>query len=76
MFATKLTEKISDPRNGKEHYQSLLRKKNTKSVKQSKVINYFFENPNISDMKLFFTEHPRTLNKLSNTLRQAKKSRF
>ena len=24
-------------------------------------------------MKLFFTEHPRTLNKLSNTLRQAKK---
>ena len=38
LFAIKLTEKIPDPRNAKEHYQSFIRKKNTKSVKQSKVI--------------------------------------
>ena len=37
-FATKLTEKIPFPRNSKEHYQSLIRKKNTKSVKQLKII--------------------------------------
>ena len=35
----KLTEKkIPDCRDTKEHYQSLLRKKNTKLVKQSKMI--------------------------------------
>ena len=34
IFATKLTEKIPDPCNAKEHYQSFIRKKNTKSVKQ------------------------------------------
>ena len=37
-FATKLTEKIPFPRNSKEHYQSLIKKKNTKSVKQLKII--------------------------------------
>ena len=34
LFATKLTEKIPDAHNAKENYQSLLRKKSTKSVKQ------------------------------------------
>ena len=29
-----------DPRNAKEHYQSFIRKKSTKSVKQSKIIFY------------------------------------
>ena len=38
LFATKLTEKIPDPRNAKKHYQSFLGKENTKSVKQSKII--------------------------------------
>ena len=38
LFATKLTEKISDPQNAKEHYPSFTRRKNTKSVKQSKII--------------------------------------
>ena len=37
LLATKLAEKMSDPCNAKEHYQSFIRKKNTKSVKQSKV---------------------------------------
>ena len=34
LFATKLTEKIPDPRNAKEYYQSFVRKKNTKWLKQ------------------------------------------
>ena len=38
MFTTKLTENIPDPRNAKEPYQSFLRKKKTKSVKQLKII--------------------------------------
>ena len=33
---TKLTQKIPDPRNAEENYQSFIRKKNTKLVKQSK----------------------------------------
>ena len=33
-FATKLIETIPDPRNAKEHYQSFIRRKNTKSVKE------------------------------------------
>ena len=36
LFATKLTEKILDLRNAKEHYQSFIRKKNTKLVKHQK----------------------------------------
>ena len=34
LFATKLIETIPDPRNAKEHYQSFIRRKNTKSVKE------------------------------------------
>ena len=40
LLANKLIEKIPDPRNAKEHYQSFIRKKNTKSVKQSEIITY------------------------------------
>ena len=36
LFATKLTEKILDLCNAKEHYQSFIRKKNTKLVKHQK----------------------------------------
>ena len=38
---TKLLDKIPDPRNGKEHYQSFIRKKqqhNTISVKQPEIL--------------------------------------
>ena len=48
-IATKLIEKIPDHRNAKEHYQSFLRKKNTKWKKQSKIITYqpkIFQKPN------------------------------
>ena len=36
LLANKLMEKIPDSLNAKEHYHSFIRKKNTKSVKQSK----------------------------------------
>ena len=34
LFATKLTEKVPDPTNTKEYYNSYLKRKNTKLVKQ------------------------------------------
>ena len=52
LSATKLTEKIPDPHNTKECYQSFIRWENTKSAKQSKIITYqlkTFENPNTLD---------------------------
>ena len=71
LLATKLTEKIP-----KGHYQSFIRKKNTKSVEQWDIITYqpkFFENLNIVDIKSVITEHPKTSHKLSKTIRQAEK---
>ena len=38
--ANKLGRNIPDPRNATEHYQSLLIKKNRKSLKQSEIISY------------------------------------
>ena len=32
LLATKLIDKIPDPRNAKEHYQSFVRKKNTQQL--------------------------------------------
>ena len=55
LLANKLIEKkIPDSCNAKEHYQSFIRKKNTKPVKQSEIITHYpktFENPNIVDIK-------------------------
>ena len=79
MLANKLIEKIPDPRNIREHYQLFIRKKNTKSVKQSEIITYqpkTFENPNIVDIKAVITKHPQNLHNLSKTIRQAGKNRF
>ena len=70
LLASKLIEKIPDSRNAKEHYQSFIRKKNTKSVKQSEIITYqrkTFERPNIVDIKSVITKHPKTSHKLSKT---------
>ena len=53
-----------------------MRNKNTKSVKQSKILTHppkALENPNIVDIKLFVPENPKTSHKLSKTIRQAKK---
>ena len=54
LLGNKLIEKITDSRNSKEHYQSFIRKKSKKSVRQSKIITYqpkTFENLNIVDIK-------------------------
>ena len=37
LFGTKITEKLSDPSNAKEYYNSYFKRKNKKSVKQSKI---------------------------------------
>ena len=61
--ANKLIEKIPDPRNAKQHYQSFIRRKNKKSVKQSKIIIYqskTFENPNPVDINSVITQCPNT----------------
>ena len=50
LLANKLIEKVPDPHNVKEHYESILRKKSRKSVRQSETITYqpkIFENLNI-----------------------------
>ena len=76
LFETNLTENISDSRNAKEHYQSFLRKKHIKPVKQSKIVSQQSkptENPNIIDIKSVTAENPRTSRKLSKTIRQAGK---
>ena len=67
LLPNKLIEKIPDPRNAKEHYQSFIRKKNRKSVKQSEMITYqpkTFENPSIVNIKSVIIEHPKTSYKL------------
>ena len=76
MLANNLIEKIPDPCNAKEHCQSFIGKKNTKSVKQSEIISYLpktLENPNIVDVKSVITEHPKTSHKLSKIVRKAEK---
>ena len=53
-------EKISDPRNAKEHYQSFLRKKSKESVKESEITTYqpkTFKNSNIFDIKSVIQEY-------------------
>ena len=76
LLASRLKEKVNDPRNAKEHHESFLRKKNKKSVKQSAIFTYrpnTFQNPNFVDIKLDITEHPKTSQKLSNTIRKGEK---
>ena len=77
LLANQLIEKIPDHRNAKQHFYSIIKRKNRKSVKQSKTITYqtkTFENPNLLDIKLFvITEHPKTSHKLSKTIIQAEK---
>ena len=71
LLANKLMENILDPRNAKEHCQSFLVKKNRNSVKQLEIITYqprTFQNPEIVDIKLVITEHPKTSHKLSKTI--------
>ena len=69
----KLAEKIPDPRNAKENYQSFIKSKNTTSVKQLKTITQqpkTFQNPNIVDIKSVIIEYPKTSYKLSKIIIQ------
>ena len=71
-----INRKIRGPCNAKKHYQSFIRKKNRKSIKQSEIITYqlkTFESPNIVDIKSVITEHLESLHKLSRTIRRAEK---
>ena len=75
-LATKLIEEIPDPCNAKESCQWFTRKKNTKSVKQSKIIIQHpktFEGTNIVDIKSVMMEHPKISHKVSKTIRHVKK---
>ena len=76
LLANKLIEKLPDPRNAKEHYESSLRTKNRKSGKQSEIITYQatnFENPNIVDIKSVITKHRKTLHKLFKAIKKREK---
>ena len=68
LLSNKLVEKLTDSQNAKEQYQSFLRKKNIKSVKQSKIITYQPKNPNIFDINSVIIEHSKNLHKLSETI--------
>ena len=69
-------DKIPDPCNTKEHYESFIKNKNTKSVKRSKLITYqpkIFQNRNIADIKWVLTDYRKTSHNLSKALRQTEK---
>ena len=74
LLAIKLIEKVSDLCNAKEHYESFLRKKNRKSVKQSEVIACKPKTFGTVDIKSDITEHPKkTSRKLSKTIKKGEK---
>ena len=60
LLVNKLIEKLPNPRNAKEHYESFLRKKNRKSVKESEIITYKAKTSDTGDIKSDITEHPKT----------------
>ena len=75
-FANKLTEKIPDPSNNKEYYQSYLKKKTKKLVKRSKKTFQqpkTIENPNTVDIKSAIIKHQKTSNKFTKTIGKAEK---
>ena len=79
LLANKFIENIPDLSNAKEHYESFLRKKNRKSVKQSEIITNqlkTFHNSNIIDIKSDFIEHTKTSHKLSKTIKKGRKVHF
>ena len=58
LLTQKLIDKVHDTHNAKVYYQSFLKKKNRKSLRQSEIITYqpeTFENPKIVDIKLVIT---------------------
>ena len=76
MLANILIEQISDPRNVKEKLLIICKKLKheiSKTIRNNYLSTETFENPNIDDIKSLITEHPKTSQKLSNTIRQARK---
>ena len=64
------------PRNDKGTLPTFVKKEDTKSVKESKIMTQqpkTFENSNIFDIWSVIIEHPKTSHKLSKTIRQAEK---
>ena len=64
LIANKLIKNIPDLRNAKGHYKSF--------IKQSEIITYqprSFQNPNLINIRLIITEHPKTSHKLFKTTR-------
>ena len=73
LLANKLREKYLTLVILQKHYQSFIRDKNTKSVKQSEIITYqpkAFENPNSVNIKPVITDNSKISRKLSKTIRQ------
>ena len=68
LLANKLIEKVADPCNAKEHYQSFLRKKNRKSVIQSEITTYQQKTFDTVDIEPVSATHPKTSHKLSKTI--------
>ena len=73
LLANKLIGKLPDTSNFKEHYESFLRYKNRKLVKQSEILIYQAKTFFTVYIKSVITEHPKTSYKLSKTIRQAEK---
>ena len=73
MLANKLIEKVPDPRNAKEQYESFLRTKSRKSVNQSEIITYQPKTFDTADIKSVNAEHPETSHKLFKTIRKGEK---
>ena len=73
MLANKLTEKAPDPSNTKKHYESFLRKKNRKRVKQSEISTYQLKTFDTVNIKSVIREYPKTLHKLSKTIKEGEK---
>ena len=76
LLATKLIEKISDPSDAKEYYNSYLKRKNTTLVKRSKIISQkvkVIKNPSLVDIISGIIEYPKISHKLSKTIRQLEK---
>ena len=77
LLATKLIKKTPDAGNTKESHKSLLKNKNKKLVKRSKIIiqeTKIIDNLIIIDIKSVTIEHPKTFHELSKTIRQNKKT--
>ena len=58
LLTNKLIKNLPDPRNSKEHYQSIIQ-----PVKQSEIITYQRKTFDIVDITSVITEHPKTSHK-------------